>query len=126
MVNEKTLIKDVAGLITAADHFARSGTDSLFRYSDGVYVNNAEFFIRRRVKHILLELGCAERWSRNLASEVIEFILLDAPEIWERPSSVLINLENGLLDVWTGELLPHSPSFLSTVRIPVRFDSSAE
>jgi len=126
MVNEKTLIKDVAGLITAADHFARSGTDSLFRYSEGVYVKNAEFFIRRRVKHILLELGCAERWSRNLAGEVIEFILLDVPELWERPSLVLINVQDGLLDIWTGELLPHSPSFLSTIRIPARFDSSAE
>lgn len=125
MVNERTLIKDVAGLITGGDHFARDGEQTLFRYLDGVYVAGAEFFVRQRVKQILLEARIAERWSRNLAHEVIEFILLDAPELDARPSTTLVNVQNGLLDIWTGELLPHSPAFLSTIRVPIRYDPAA-
>lgn len=125
MVNERTLIKDVAGLITAADQFAREGERGLFRYLDGVYVAGGEFFIRQRVKQVLLEAQITERWSRNLAHEVIEYILLDAPELDERPSATLVNVQNGLLDIWNGELLAHSPRFLSRIRIPVRYDPLA-
>jgi len=42
-----------------------------------------------------------------------------------QPSTELINFENGLLRARTRELLPHSHQWLSTVRIPIRFDSDA-
>jgi len=42
-----------------------------------------------------------------------------------RPDSERVNLINGVLDVWTGELLPHSPSFLSSIRIPITYDPQA-
>jgi Family of unknown function (DUF5906)/D5 N terminal like len=37
----------------------------------------------------------------------------------------LINVQNGMLDWRAGELLPHDPGYLSTIRIPVRFDQEA-
>jgi P4 family phage/plasmid primase-like protien len=83
------------------------------------------FLIRQRVKHLLLELRKAEKWTRKLAREVTEFILLDTPELEATPSSDFINLENGILNVWTGELLPHSPKVLSTIRIPIEYDAQA-
>jgi phage/plasmid-associated DNA primase len=64
-------------------------------------------------------------WSRALSNEIVEFITLDVPELPDRPSTELINLENGLLKVRTYELIPHSPEFLSTVRIPMAFDPQA-
>ena len=33
---------------------------------------------------------------------------------------------NGILDVHTGELAPHSPAFLSPVRIPITYDAAAK
>ncbi|MBA7712207.1 hypothetical protein ES703_121178 [subsurface metagenome] len=38
----------------------------------------------------------------------------------------IINVKNGLLDVRTRELKPHSLDFLSTVRIPIIYDSQAK
>ncbi len=35
-------------------------------------------------------------------------------------------MENGLLNIKTGELKPHTPDFLSTVRIPVKYDPNAD
>jgi hypothetical protein len=55
MLNDRTLIKDLAGMITATDYFARAQTGALFRYADGVYAEGGEFFIRQQVKHLLLE-----------------------------------------------------------------------
>ncbi len=37
----------------------------------------------------------------------------------------VLNLENGLYNIQTSEISPHSPEFLSTIRIPVTYDSKA-
>jgi phage/plasmid-associated DNA primase len=72
------------------------------------------------VKQLTVKFANAGRWNQTLAHEVIEYIALDAPDLLERPDPDSINLMNGILDVHTGELAPHSPAFLSPVRIPVR------
>ncbi|MCE5311023.1 MAG: phage/plasmid primase, P4 family [Acidobacteriales bacterium] len=125
MLNDRTLIRDLAGLITSADYFGRDSTDRLLHYRNGVYTVDAELFLRQRVKHLLLQFGKAERWSRRWAEEVMEFILLDAPELPATPSLDWLNIENGMLHLWTGQLQPHSPQFLSTTRIPIRWDPLA-
>jgi P4 family phage/plasmid primase-like protien len=124
-VSDRTLVRDLAWLILSSDFFARSPAGEIFRYEKGAYAPGGEFLIRQRVKHLLLELRKAEKWTRKLAREVTEFILLDTPELEATPSSDFINLENGILNVWTGELLPHSPKVLSTIRIPIEYDAQA-
>jgi|GEM_PF-215077 len=37
----------------------------------------------------------------------------------------IINFENGILELDTGELKPHSPSYLSTIRIPCDYNENA-
>jgi len=123
--NPRTLVRDLAAAITGKDHFARIGSGLLYVYRDGVYQPTGEMWIRRQVKHLLLDHDCPEMWSRALSKEVVEFIALDVPELPEQPSTELINLQNGLLRVRTRELLPHSYQWLSTIRIPIRFDPEA-
>ncbi len=124
-INPRTLIRDLAGGIVAKEHFARNGSGVLYVYRGGVYRPDGELLIRQRVKHLLLDYDCSEMWSKRLASEIIEFIALDVPELPERPSTELINVENGFLNVKTRQLFPHSPDLLSTIRIPVTFDPQA-
>ena len=45
--------------------------------------------------------------------------------LWERPPADILNLQNGLLDVRTGVLKPHTPDHLSAVQIPVTYDPDA-
>jgi phage/plasmid-associated DNA primase len=125
LLSDKTLIRDLAHVILAHDHFARDVAGRLFRYDGGVYAENAELYVRRQVKQLTVKFANAGRWNRTLAHEVIEYIALDAPDLLERPVLDRINLINGILDVHTGELVPHSPAFLSPVRIPVTFDATA-
>jgi P4 family phage/plasmid primase-like protien len=124
-VNPRTLIRDLAGAIISKERFARNGSSVLYAYRDGVYRPDGEMLIRRRVKHLLLDNDCTEMWSRRLAGEIVEFITLDVPELPERPSTELINVENGFLNVRTRQLFPHSPDLLSTIRIPVTYDPQA-
>ena len=122
IMNPRTLVRDLAGAITAKDYFARDESGTLYVYRGGVYRPDGELLVRQRVKHLLLDQDCSEMWSRALSNEILEFISLDVPELPERPSTELINLENGLLNVRTRQLFPHSPEFLSTIRIPIAFD----
>jgi putative DNA primase/helicase len=121
-MNPRTLVRDLANAILAKEHFARNGSGVLYAYRGGVYRPDGEMLIRQRVKHLLLDHDCSEMWSRALTREIVEFIALDVPELPERPSTELINVENGFLNVRTRQLFPHSPDLLSTIRIPVTFD----
>ena len=125
LLNDKTLIRDLAHVILAHDHFARDAGGRLFHYNGGVYVENGDLYVKRQVKQLTVKFGNAGRWNRTLAHEVIEYISLDAPELLARPDPDRINLANGVLDVWTGELSPHSPSILSSIRIPITYDPAA-
>ncbi len=125
LLSDKTLIRDLAQVILAHDHFARDAGGRLFRYDAGAYTDNAELYVKRQVKELSIKFGNPGRWNRTLAHEVIEYISLDAPGLLERPDLDRINLINGILNTQTGELLPHSRSFLSPVRIPVRYDATA-
>ena len=42
------------------------------------------------------------------------------------PPDHRLNVRIGLLDVQTGELLPHSPDWLSSLQIPIDYDPTAE
>jgi P4 family phage/plasmid primase-like protien len=125
LTDNRMLVRDLATLIQSQEFFARTATGEIFHYEKGVYASGGEFFIRQRVKRLLLEHWKGDRWNRRLAQEVVEFILLDTPQLDPTPSCSVVNLENGLLDIWTGELIPHSPELLSTIRIPIRFDAQA-
>jgi len=68
-VSDRTLVRDLAWLILSSDFFALSPAGEIYRYQNGVYAPGGEFLIRQRVKHLLLELRKAEKWTRKLARE---------------------------------------------------------
>lgn len=115
----------LADSILENNYFARDAGGKLWHYSDGVYLQHGERTIRVKVKNLLEEWGESKKWNTHRANEVVEYIRVDAPELWERPPLHQINLLNGILDLDTEELLPHTPMFLSPVQIPVMFDKEA-
>lgn len=121
-----TLVKDLAEAMQQNIHFARDGGKKLYMFEGGVYQPHADDYVGRRVKALLYAWGFIGRWSSHLVGEVIQYISADAPLLWERPPLNLVNVQNGLLDMTTGELLPHSPEHLSTIQLPITFDPEAE
>ena len=122
---DKGLVKELADEILSTDHFAKDAGDLLYIFEGGCYRPHGEARIARQVKRLLELNGDTARWSSHRAREVAEYLRVDAPDLWERPPSHVLNLANGLLDVTTGTLSPHSPGHLSGVQLPVTFDPSA-
>lgn len=50
---------------------------------------------------------------------------MDAPELWDRPPTDVVNVKNGLLRISDKTLLPHSPDYLSPIQLPVTYDPTA-
>ena len=120
------LVKQLSDEISTAEKFAQDQSGELYRFHNGVYVPDGERHVKRLVKTLLEKRNETQVWSSNRAKEVVEYLRVDSPLLWERPSLDVINVRNGLLDVTTGELKPHSPEFLSPAQLPVSFNASAK
>jgi len=119
------IVKTLSDLICEENHFAQDAGGKMYRYADGTYKAKAENYVKRRVKRLCEGLELTSKWSTRLANEVVEYIRVDAPELWERPPIDRLNLKNGILHVDSRELQPHTPEYLSTVQLPVDFDPEA-
>jgi P4 family phage/plasmid primase-like protien len=115
----------IAEDIVAQLHFATDVGGKLYIYRDGVYRPKGKQVIRRAVKRFYLGRALQDSWNSHRAEEVVEYIRVDAPSLWERPPLDVVNVRNGLLDVNSRELKPHSPAFLSPIQLPVAFDPDA-
>ena len=118
-------VYEIAGLISGRHRFARDIGGRLYIFRDGNYHPEGVSFVRQQVKHLLERMKLSSKWSSHKAEEVLKYIEIDAPVLWERPKRDVINVLNGLLDVRKRTLAPHSPDFLSAIQIPVSFDPGA-
>lgn len=119
------LTKVLADAICADDHFARDEGGKLYRYRDGAYRGQAERYVKARVKRLLEQWNYTKEWKPREANAVVEYIGVDARELWERPPLDTINVKNGLLRISDRVLLPHSPDHLSPVQLNVTYDPEA-
>jgi putative DNA primase/helicase len=118
-------VKELADAVSALDRFAKSAGGRLYVFRDGVYRPSGESVIKQRVKTLLNDWGKGDKWTARKATEACEYIRVDAPELWEAPPREIINVTNGLLNVSTRQLKPHSPEFLSPIQLPVAFNPGA-
>ena len=115
----------LAAEILRGDRFAKDRGRMLYRYDGGVYHREAEEYVRRRLQETLRRRRALDRWSKRLQGDVVEFIVVQASrleETWPRGS---VNLSNGILDMETRSLKPHTPDLLTSIQFPVRYDPEA-
>ena len=122
---ETPTANEIANTILEDDHFAQDDGGKLWVYQHGVYIPRGAARVKSRVKSILEARDVSDEWTSHLASETVEYIRVDSPYLWDRPPADILNLQNGLLDVRTGVLKPHTPDHLSAVQIPVTYDPAA-
>ena len=120
-----TNVKEIADEITSSASFAKDAGGKLYVFQKGAYRPTGGQFILSRVKGLLLEWRLAHDWTLHKAKEVVEYIGVDAPQLWDEPPRDVISVLNGLLNVRTKTLVPHSPDHLSSIQLPVAFDSEA-
>jgi putative DNA primase/helicase len=94
----------------------------LYRYEHGRYVPDAEQWVRGRVAE-MLQLD----WRESHPKEVVSYLrdTVASRQLWEAPPLDVLNLQNGLLDLDTLELRPHTPEHLSPVQLAAAYDPNA-
>jgi P4 family phage/plasmid primase-like protien len=124
-IKEMGITKLLADEILKDHYFAQDTGSQLYQFINGVYRPGGENLVRQRVKSVLNEWGQPAKWSSKRAEEVVEYIRVDRPVLWERPPLDTINVLNGLLDVQARKLRPHDPNYLSPIQFPVAYDPAA-
>jgi putative DNA primase/helicase len=110
------LADDVLGLGPLA-----SGQDGIYwSYADGVW-RPEKGAVRGRCVELL-----GRRYRQSHASNVEDIITYRIPAIECEPLERWWNVRNGMLDWRTGELVPHSPDYHSTVQFPWNWDPDAD
>jgi putative DNA primase/helicase len=116
-LNVPNLVKAV--LLMGPIEIDKSG--SLWAYADGVWKPDAERELTRRV-----ELCTGDRFRSDHAHQAQFLIQSREPMITGLGPSHLINVRNGMLDWFTGELIDHSPDYYSTYQLTVPWNPDAQ
>lgn len=107
-------------------HFAAlRDTDELLVYRDGIYVPAGEAVLREAIERLYVGVGTSTR--RDLVNETVAAVKrrsgIDRAEL--NPPELLC-LKNGILDLQTLVIKPHSPELRFTAKLPVAFDPKAK
>ena len=65
-------------------------------------------------------------WSPTRINGILTWFRDSAPRLWDAPPIDRVNVLNGILDLESGELEPHSEDFLSPVQINAEWDPEAD
>ena len=97
------------------------GEDDLYIYQGGVFVNNG-----KAVRDIIKSLIENPRWQKQAIIMAVYRMLVDCKELLIDETMCnydkrKINFLNGMFDIDSQQLLPHSPDYLSTIQIPFNY-----
>jgi putative DNA primase/helicase len=119
----KLRVATLSRLVIGQQPAALTREQRIAMYSDGVYRIDGLAFISSLTE--LLGEGyrpahraACEEYTAGVLSQQRAYL----PDRLDRP---LLNVRNGMLDLRTGELLPHDPSYLSITQFPVEWRPDA-
>lgn len=93
----------------------------IYLYADGVY-EPGQNHLSNEIQNLLEELGTTR--NKNEIIGIVKDLTVADREKFDVNKNY-INVANGILDINTGELLPHSPDFLFMYKLPVNYDPKA-
>ena len=67
-----------------------------------------------------------QEWSQARVNHIFTWYKDRAPRLWDPPPLDRVNVLNGVLNLESGELEPHSPDFLSHIQINAAWDPKAQ
>lgn len=97
--------------------------EDAYVYQDGVYQLGAEVVIKAEARKRLTDELSREGFINETVAHITETTYAERKK-FDNPYT-LIAVENGLLDVLTGELQPHTPDKMTTTKLPVPYNKDA-
>jgi len=111
----------IADIIQSENTFIHC--DDYYEYKSGVFLKITEGKIKKLIKDKI-----KGKFNKYIANEILHSLQvdigIDSPD--ELNATDLLNLKNGMFNLETLELFPHSPDYKSTIQLPVSYDPKAE
>jgi len=97
-----------------------------FQYENGVYKMVSDQEMSDLVLTGLYEdMLWGYRTKRNVSDKIACLLSIIPTLVVTDDKGYIANVKNGLLNIYTKELIPHSPDFVSLIQYPVIFDPNA-
>lgn len=106
-----------------AETTAIDGAGAFWSYENGVWTYNKD--VHTIALTSMFENSYQPSWSNLVHDHLRSMLSLQKKVIKDIPDSSLINVQNGMFNWKTGELLPHDQKYMSTVQLNVSYDPSA-
>lgn len=98
--------------------------DEIFVYEDGIYQRKGKEIIRKELERLLKERYSSYR-VREIIHKIATITSIERAEL-DQTDEDLICLNNGILDLRTIKLMPHSEDIIFLTKIPVNYNPKAE
>ena len=103
-------------------------TEEILYYKEGCWCFKGEVYIKELAERIMKDLGRKENISAHFVNEVIGHVQRETykdRQILNREQRK-INLLNGVFDLKSSKLLPLSPEYYFTYRLPVNYEENED
>jgi putative DNA primase/helicase len=97
-------------------------TEKLYHYAHGVYLDDGETVLKALIEREFGDIS-DNRMVADVIGKVKRRTYIDRDLFNNRP---ILNVQNGLLDLMTLELKPHTPDYLSTAQINATYRKDAK
>ncbi|MCK5017875.1 MAG: hypothetical protein KAS32_12500 [Candidatus Peribacteraceae bacterium] len=107
-------------------HLRKNEIGIIFQYDGGVYKMMSDQEISDMVLTGLYEdMLWGYRTKKNVSDKVACLLSIIPPLVISDDGGYIANVKNGLLNIYTKELMPHTPDFVSLIQYPVDYDPAA-
>ncbi|KQC05885.1 MAG: hypothetical protein APR62_01485 [Smithella sp. SDB] len=94
-----------------------------WKYSNGVWKPYSDSLIRQHITRALKE-KVQGRMTDNVI-KILEDQIYRSEKQWDQ-NPTLINCLSGMINIKSGEILPHDPKYFSRIQLPVNYDPQKE
>ena len=104
-------------------HDTSNDAQLIYIFSNGKYTYFSDVDVKRDITQTILDID-PYLFSVSEVNDILARIKLQAPKISIDDfdsNEYIINFKNGLVDIRTGTLMPHSPQVLSTIQIQCKY-----
>jgi len=107
-------------------HLKKNEVGIIFNYVNGVYKMMTDQELSNIVLNALYEdMLWGYRTTKNVKDKIACLLSIIPDLILTDDRGYICNVKNGLLNIYTRELIPHTPDFVSMVQCPVDYNPSA-
>jgi P4 family phage/plasmid primase-like protien len=113
-------------LLVKHPHLRKNDVGLFFQYSGGVYkmVNDQEMS-DMVLNGLYDDMLWGSRTKKNVSDKIACLLSIIPLLVVTDDKGYIANVKNGLLNIYTKELMPHTPDFVSLVQYPVNYDPTA-